>query len=157
MRSRSAGNLRPDRLEDCAAGKDEIGALMPDAGVGGALGVAHRAKPGDGLVDFLPLEPEPVDRAAVVAGQIEMDAGDRRHRARGAEQMKSAAAPLVGDLVDKRRQRLARHRPVIAAKVLSVTSTPPNFSASDTTPSRIDSHARTLPRLALRGPAPRAR
>ena len=62
--------------------------------------------------------------------------------------MEPLAARLVRDPGDEGRQRLG-HVAVIAAKVSSVTSTPPNFSASDTTPSRSDSQACT--RLARRG------
>ena len=59
--------MRPDRLENGAAGEHQVGALVADAGVGGALGVAHGAQPRDRPVDLRPAEPEAVDRAPVVA------------------------------------------------------------------------------------------
>src|SRR6185312_16872283 len=89
------GEMRPDRLEDGAAREDQIGALMPDAGVGGALGVAHRAQTRDRRVDLGPAEPQGVDRAPIVARQVEMDARDGGDGAGGAEKVEAIAALLV--------------------------------------------------------------
>ena len=52
MRSRSAGKCDADRFENRAAREHEVRALVSDAGVGGALGVAHRAEPRDRVVDL---------------------------------------------------------------------------------------------------------
>ena len=135
--------MRPDRLEDGAAGEHEIGALVADAGVGGALGVAHGAQRRDRRVDLGAASHRPSTGAAVVARQVEMHAGDRRHRPGGAEQMEARAARLVRRPARRRRRAPRRHGAVIAAKTSSLTSTPPNVSASETTPSRSDSQAST--------------
>ena len=112
MRTRSAGKGAADRFENGAAGEHEIGAAGADAAVGGALVIGHAAQGRDGAADVLARHPEPVDAAAVVARKTEKDAGDRRHRAGGAEQMEDArsgrSAPtlttnsfkLAGDMLD---------------------------------------------------------
>ncbi len=91
------GKMPPDRLENRAARQNEVGPLHADAGVGGAFGVAHPPQPVDRGVDFGARQPQAVDRAAVVAGQIEMHAGDGRHRPRRAQQVKAAASLVAGD------------------------------------------------------------
>ena len=82
MRMRSAGKWRADRLENRATRQHEVGALDADAAVGGAFGVAHALQPRHRGVDLGARQPQAVDRAAVVARQIEMHAGDGGHRSR---------------------------------------------------------------------------
>ena len=121
------GKAGADRLEDRAAREHQVGALDADAAVGGAIGIAHRAQPPDRGVDFAARQPEPVDRAPVVAGEIEMHAGDRRHGARRAEQMEARAPAQMRDprgeggerlvdVADHRREHFRRD--VLAAKSL---------------------------------------
>src|SRR5262249_26720768 len=82
----------PDRLEDRAAGEHEVGALGADARVRDALGVAR----GDEMIEHAGnlgfRHPAAVDVAPLVARQLEMHAGDRRHGPGGAEQMRSFEA-----------------------------------------------------------------
>ena len=59
-----------------------------------------------------------------------MNARDRRHRAGGAQKVKSVAARLVGDALDEGLQRLA-HIAGHLVEHTSVTSTPPKVSASE--------------------------
>ena len=128
-----------DRVENGAAGQHQIGALDADAIVVGALLVAHAEQPLDDGGDVGIVHPDAVDAAAVVARQIEMDAGQRRHGARRAEQVHVAA--------DRRRARprtarhAARPRAPSAHRISRVTSLPPKCSASVTTPSGIDIQA----------------
>ncbi len=82
------------------------------------------------------VHPQPVDAAAVVAFEAEMHAGQRRHRAGGAEQVEARRRTSHGragrgprSLPACRRRR--RPSPRTAA---GVTSRPPNRSASETTP-----------------------
>ena len=49
--------MLPNRLQDGAAGEHQIGAFVADAGVGGALGVAHGAQSRDRRVDLRPAKP----------------------------------------------------------------------------------------------------
>ena len=100
-----------DRLEDGAAGQHEIGALGADAGIGDAAFVAHGEQPLDHARDLRVAHPAAVDAAAVVARQIEMDAGDRRHRARGAEQVQPRGAAVLGARSGRRRPRPPRPSP----------------------------------------------
>ncbi len=65
-----------------------------------------------------------------------MHAGDRRHRARRAQQMEPIATLAIGDARRRKAPVLRRHDAVIAAKISGVTSSPPKVSASETTPSR---------------------
>ena len=84
-----------DRLEDRAAGDHQVGALAADAGQLAALGgdiadsraliVAHRLGGHD----------QPVDRAAIILRQVEVQAGERGDRAAGAEQAQRAVADGV--------------------------------------------------------------
>ena len=55
--------------------------------IGGAFLIAHAEQARDGRGDIRIAHPDAVDPAAIVARQIEMDAGQRRHRAGGAEQV----------------------------------------------------------------------
>ena len=66
-----------DRLEDRAAGDDQIGALVADAGEGGALVMVHAGQGGGDSAHVRRRHLEAVDRAPVVARQ----APDRRWRA----------------------------------------------------------------------------
>ena len=74
-------------IENRAARQHQIGALNADAVVVGALLIAHREQAGDRRGDVGVVHPDAVDPAAIVARQIEVDAGERGHGAGGAEQM----------------------------------------------------------------------
>src|SRR5260370_733374 len=76
-----------DRIEDGAAGQHQIGALDADAIVGGALLIAHAEQARDGRGDISVAHPDAIDPPAVVSGQIELNASQRRHGAGGAEQV----------------------------------------------------------------------
>ena len=82
-----------DRFQDGAAGEHQVGALGADAGVGDAVLVAHGEQPLDHAGDLAVAHPAAVDAAALVARQLEIDAGDGRDRARGAEQMQAVDRP----------------------------------------------------------------
>ena len=82
----------PDRLEHGAAGEHQVGALAPDAGIVAPRLVVHAAQLQHHPLDLVVLHPQPVDIAAVVARQVEMHAGERRHRAGGAEIVEGARA-----------------------------------------------------------------
>ena len=79
-----------DRLEDGAAGQHQVGPLAADAGIGHARVVVHADERLDQIGNDAAGEPGAVDTAAVVARQAEMDAGQRRDRARGAEHVDAA-------------------------------------------------------------------
>ena len=108
---------RADRVEDGAAAQHQIGALAADAGVGGA---ALDVEPGEMARDDLDLvegQHAAVDHRADIARQRQIDAGQRRHRARAAEHLHLAGADLAADAVQllERRQRrlgLGDHRAV---------------------------------------------
>src|SRR5579885_1618345 len=85
----------PDRLQDGAARKHEVSALVPDAAVGSALGVAHASQGFDRGIDVAARHPKPIDPAPVVAGESQEDTRNRRHRPRGAQQVEVRAAPLA--------------------------------------------------------------
>ena len=70
-----------DRVENGAAGQHQIGALDADAIIVGAFLVAHVAQALDDGGDVGIVHPDAVDPPAIVARQIEMDPGKRRHRA----------------------------------------------------------------------------
>jgi hypothetical protein len=88
-----------DRLEDGAAGQHEVGPVGADARIGDALVERPGQEPRIHGVDFVRGHPQPVDAAAVVTRQIEVDAGQRRHRAGSAEQVESVHADAVGQPV----------------------------------------------------------
>ena len=99
----------PDRLQDRAAGQHQVGALGADAGIGGAILVAHAHQPLDHAGHLDLAHPAAIDAATIVARQVEMNAGDGRHRTRGAEQMQAVeiiavlggeAVEVLGDLLD---------------------------------------------------------
>ncbi len=85
-----------DRLEDGAAGENQIGAIAADAGIGGTRGIIHLQQPCDYLVDVAVVQPQAIDAAPVIARQIQMHAGNRRHRAGCAEQMGTTVLPKLG-------------------------------------------------------------
>ena len=115
-RARCRGSIRgsrspppPDRRARgrCTAASRRSPSAMPDSRV---LIVAHRFGRHD----------QPVDRAAIVLRQFEVQAGERRHRAAGAEQAQRAARARIagrGDALGERGEAV-RHRaphPRIAA------------------------------------------
>ena len=85
---------------------------------------------------FGALHPQPVDAAAVVALEAEMDAGQRGHRAGGAEQME--ARPLRRWSrrwrPSKSHEHARRRRRPSRRTTRRDTSRPPKRSASETTP-----------------------
>ena len=112
------------RIEDGATGQHQIGAFDTDAIVVGALLIIHAEQAVDGGGDARILHPDAVDAAAVVTGEVEMDAGQRRHGARGAEQVHAVevAAMLgrerrdvAGNLLHHARIGFLRH---VAAAVM---------------------------------------
>ena len=104
-RSRGSGKAVADGIEDGAARQHQIGALDADAIIAGALLIAHAKQPRDGRGDIRIAHPDAVDPAAVVAQQIEMDAGQRRHRAGGAEQVH---ARKIGAMLGRERGDVLR-------------------------------------------------
>ena len=66
-----------------------------DAVIVGALLIAHAAQPLDHRGDVGTVHPDAVDAAAVVARQVEMDAGERRHGAGGAQHVHVAQIRAV--------------------------------------------------------------
>src|SRR5437763_4692456 len=70
-----------------AACQHQIGALHADAIVVGSLLIAHAEQARDGRRDVCIVQPYPIDPSAIVSRQIEMNTGERRHRARSAEQV----------------------------------------------------------------------
>ena len=96
MRVRCGGEKLADRVENRAAGEHEVGALRADAAIGDTLVEIHAAKALDGARRLVVRHPQPVDAPTIVALEAEMHAGERRHRAGGAEQMEARAAPLLG-------------------------------------------------------------
>ena len=133
-RSRGHGKGAADRFQDGAAGEHQIGALGADAGAGDALLVAHgqQARRSPRLISSR-AHPAAVDAAAVVALEIEMHAGDRRHGAGGAEQMDAAQA-VAAMLARERREQCARPPRPSPRRFRASTSMPPWRSASVTTP-----------------------
>ena len=119
--------MRADRLENGAACKHEIGAVGADAGVGDALAEVPADQRLDHPVDLVVVHPQPIDAAAVIALQAEMDAGKRRHRARGAEQVEARSLHQMAQPVAsvERVDHAPEHASTIAAKVSRVTSRPP--------------------------------
>src|SRR5262249_59567174 len=79
-------------VENGATGKHEIGALGADASIGDAIFVAPGQQAFDHARHFIIDHPAAVDAATLVAPQLEVDAGDGRYRARGAEQVDVAVA-----------------------------------------------------------------
>src|SRR5271156_87849 len=100
------GEMVPDRLQDGAASEHKIGAFVADAGVGGALGIAHGAQSRDRRVDLRPPAPQSAARAPVIARQIEMHARNGRERAGGAKKMEAVATRLVRPPGDERSKRI---------------------------------------------------
>ncbi|CDX24681.1 hypothetical protein MPL3356_410016 [Mesorhizobium plurifarium] len=112
-----------DRFQDRAAGEHEVCAVGADAGVGATLLEIPADQPLYHAVDAVAVHPEAVDAAAVIAIEIEMHAGERRHRAGSAEQMEVGAGqhmrePVAaveglqpgGHVLDHCGKSLARHR-----------------------------------------------
>ena len=93
-------------------------------------------------VDVGVVHPQPVDAAAVVARQAEMDAGERRDRAGGAEQVEVRARRPPARRPGRSRARRSDTSSTIPSKTAGVTSTPPWRSASVTTPTGSESQAR---------------
>jgi len=75
-----------------ATGKHEVGPLGADASIGHAIFVTPGQQTLDHARDFIIDHPAAVDAATLVASQFEMDPGDRRYRAGGAEQVDVALA-----------------------------------------------------------------
>src|SRR6202040_2279579 len=101
-----ARECAPDRSENGATGKHEIGALAADAGIGGPFLVAHGEQPLDHPGHLIAAHPATVDAAPLVAAQIEMHARDGGHRARRAQQVNildSTAAALARESLDEDR------------------------------------------------------
>src|SRR6185437_11663083 len=86
-----------DRFEDGAARENHVRALAADAGMSDALLIAHRGKARRNALHMLEAQDRAVDEAAVVARQLQMNAGERRHRSRAAEHLHVAAGDLRAD------------------------------------------------------------
>src|SRR5665213_3934362 len=78
---------RADRVEDRAAAEHQVGALAADAGARRAAGEVEPGQMARHLVDLREGERAAVDHRADVARQSEMNAGQRRHRARAADHL----------------------------------------------------------------------
>ena len=137
--------LRPDRLEDGAAGQNQIRPLSARCRGWRRARRSSSRQAADTRRPPRPGRPQAVDRPAIVSRQVEVDAGDGRHRSGRAEQVKAVAARLARRPWRRRASAPRRRKPIILGEVRSVTSTPPNISASDTTPSRMNSQARHAP------------
>ena len=112
-----AGPYPEQGLEDGAAGEHEIGALLADARLRHALGIAHGDQAvGDGA-HIRRAEPAAVDAGAVVGGKAEMNAGDGGDGSGGAEEMRArigdAAAETVRALEIGQRPRHVRHHGLV--------------------------------------------
>src|SRR5262249_27462757 len=81
-----------DGVENGATGKHEGGPRGTDASIGHAIFVAQGQQAFDHARHLIIDHPAAVDPATLVTPQLEMDAGDRRDRARGAEQVDVAVA-----------------------------------------------------------------
>ena len=81
------GKGQADFFKDRAARQHEIGTLAPDTGILGAGGIVHGEQPRGDIADRGTVEPAAVDARAVIALEAELNAGNRRDRAGGAEQM----------------------------------------------------------------------
>ena len=94
--------------------------------------------------DLARRHPEAIDLLALVALEPEVEARQRRHRARGADQVHR----MLGDHLPQlfaalgTARRCSATNATIASNVSAVTSTPPNRSAIDTTPTGSDCHER---------------
>lgn len=120
-RTRRPRPTQADRLEDRAPGQDEVGAVAPDAGVGGALVEAHAHQPAVDRLDGTRPHPGSVHAPAVIAFQAQVDTRDRGHRPGGAQQVHLAARMLVegaqrgkaiehvGHFPDHRLEQVRRH------------------------------------------------
>src|SRR5262249_62079417 len=100
--------------ENGATGKHEVGALGADASIGDAIFVTPGQQSFDYARHFIIDHPAAVDAATLVTPQLEMDAGDGRYRARGAEQVDVAGAKPAGlghETIDQGRD-LRDHRRV---------------------------------------------
>src|SRR6516162_4209475 len=133
------GEGAPDGVENGATGKHQVRTLGTDASIGDAIFVAPGQQAFDHARHFIIDHPAAVDAATLVASQLEMDAGDRRYRARRAEQVDVAVAKpavLGHETVDQGRD-LRDHGRVD----FGVTWCPPWRSASVTTPTGSDAQA----------------
>ena len=91
---------------------------MADAAIGGALVIVHGAQAVDGVVRLIRRHPQAVDPAAVVARQVEMDAGDRRDRAGRAQQMETPAGALLHCLFGERPQLFIEGRDHVFERIV---------------------------------------
>ena len=126
-----------DRLEDGAAGEHQVGAVARRcrgwrrAASKSDVEQARRSPRSTSAS----LHPQAVDPAAVVARQPEMHAGERRHRAGGAEQVELRGARRRAAASSNVKPSSIASPPRPWPRTLSgVTSTPPCRSASVTTP-----------------------
>jgi len=94
-RSRGQRKRIADRIENGAAGQHQVGALDADAIIAGAFLVAHAEQPLDHGGDVGIVHPDAVDPPAIVACEIEMNPGERRHGARRAQHMHVAQIRAV--------------------------------------------------------------
>ena len=105
MRMRSDGKAAADAFENGAARQHQIGAIGTDAGV---LRRARHRTCARSLFITASISAcdihKSIDAPPVIARQVEMHAGQRRHRARRAEQMKTLAALLLGRAGDEMLQ-----------------------------------------------------
>ena len=93
---------RPDpeqRLEDGTAGEHEIGPFVTNAWLRHAIGIAHGDQVGRDGAGVACAEPTAVDAGALINRKIEMDTGNGRDRARGAEEVGLAACRPFGEAV----------------------------------------------------------
>ena len=87
------------RFEDGAAGKHEIGALMPDAGLRRALGIGHADEVARHGAHVAGAEPATVNARPLVERKLEVNPRNRGDRARGAEKVRAAAGDLRAEPV----------------------------------------------------------
>src|SRR3989442_16028643 len=81
------GEGAPDGVENGATGKHEVALLGTDASISHAIFVAAGEQAFDRARPVIIDHPAAVAPATIVTWQPEMDAGDRRYRARRAEQV----------------------------------------------------------------------
>ena len=99
-----------DRLQDRAAGDDQVGALVANAGQARALFIIHAGDHRADLLHRFDRHVQPVDRAPIVGRQSEVDAGERGHRAAGAEQADALAVLRAASSAKLAKARRARSR-----------------------------------------------
>src|SRR5262249_47576267 len=102
----------PDRLEDRATGKYQMGTLGAYARAGHPLFVAHRKQLFYDTVDLLSSHPATVNAVAIVAFKIKMHASNCRHRTRRSEHVNavcSVSTVFAHEWRDKRGD-LLHHR-----------------------------------------------